>query len=230
MIKQYNLKTPIYAILWDGSKEAQEAIATFTTVKGVDKKGVLTFVNSVGEVPVVKGQYVVKDPKDGVHHPMDAEKFEAFYVEVNQPKDKDGTAPAQNTPAPTDGENPNPTETAYAPRSCRVVFDFDGVIHSYSSEYKGPAIIPDAPVDGIKEAIVEIHKEFKVAVTSTRCSTREGKEAIAKYLEAHGIPFDEISSVKLPAVAYVDDRALKFDGNPKALLAAIKGFKTWQGK
>lgn len=39
-----------------------------------------------------------------------------------------------------------------------VVFDFDGVIHSYMSGWKGVAEIPDQPVPGIGEAIAELRQ------------------------------------------------------------------------
>ena len=39
-----------------------------------------------------------------------------------------------------------------------VVFDFDGVIHSYTSGWQGVCLIPDEPVIGIKEAIESIRE------------------------------------------------------------------------
>ena len=40
-----------------------------------------------------------------------------------------------------------------------VVMDFDGVIHSYKSGWKGVTEIPDPPVEGVKEFIEELRKE-----------------------------------------------------------------------
>ena len=67
-----------------------------------------------------------------------------------------------------------------------VVFDFDGVIHSYMSGWKGVAEIPDQPVPGIREAIAELRQlGYRVVVVSTRCSTAEGMGAVRRYLPHH---------------------------------------------
>lgn len=109
-----------------------------------------------------------------------------------------------------------------------VVFDFDGVIHSYVSGWKGMASIPDKPVEGIKEAISEIRENgYKVIVVSTRCADPEGLLAVKLYLENNDIWVDDVMSEKPPAVCYVDDRAICFDGNATALPEKVKNFKNW---
>lgn len=111
-----------------------------------------------------------------------------------------------------------------------VVLDFDGVIHSYTSGWKGVDVIPDPPVEGIKEAIEEIRKQYKVVIVSTRCFQEGGLEAVKKWLNKYNITVDEVLAHKPPAIVYVDDRAITFDGNAKDLLRKIKTFKTWQGR
>ena len=109
-----------------------------------------------------------------------------------------------------------------------VVFDFDGVIHSYKSGWQGENIIPDSPVDGIKEAIEEIRKSgYEVIVVSTRCACYEGKVAIFEWLKKYGIVVDDVCKEKPPAICYIDDRAICFDGKPDTLLDKIKLFKPW---
>jgi hypothetical protein len=108
-----------------------------------------------------------------------------------------------------------------------VVFDFDGVIHSYRSKWQGPEVIPDEPVEGMKEAIDEIRKEFEVVVVSTRCTYPEGMPAIISYLSKHSIVVDRVMAEKPPAIAYIDDRAITFDGDPKSLLFKIRTFVPW---
>lgn len=110
-----------------------------------------------------------------------------------------------------------------------VVFDFDGVIHSYTSGWRGATEIPDPPVPGIAEAISKIREKYRVVVVSSRCSQYAGSKAVQRWLEKYGIVVDAISSTKPPAVCYIDDRALYFDGHPEMLLHRIDDFKVWYG-
>lgn len=108
-----------------------------------------------------------------------------------------------------------------------VIFDFDGVIHSYKSGWKGATVISDPPVPGIKEAIQEIRKHYRVVVVSTRCYHPGGIDAIKEYLTKYDIEVDEVTAEKPPAIVSIDDRAICFDGNPENLLDKIKSFKPW---
>ena len=88
-----------------------------------------------------------------------------------------------------------------------VVFDFDGVIHSYTSGWKGTAEIPDPPVPGIGEAITKLRQlGYRVVVVSTRCSTAEGMGAVRRFLR---------------------DNAIRFDGHPEKLVDQITNFHSW---
>lgn len=109
-----------------------------------------------------------------------------------------------------------------------VVFDFDGVIHSYKRGWLGAEVILDEPVDGIKEAISDIRKAgYEVAVVSTRCASKDGIIAVKEWLKKYGIIVDGVYAEKPPAIVYIDDRAICFDGNSKDLLEKITNFKPW---
>lgn len=108
-----------------------------------------------------------------------------------------------------------------------VVFDFDGVIHSYTSGWQGVDVIPDPPVHGIRLAISQIRDYYKVVVVSTRCASESGRKAIEDYLKTHGIEVDGIEAEKPPAIVYIDDRAICFDGYADTLLRKVLTFKPW---
>ena len=60
-----------------------------------------------------------------------------------------------------------------------VSFDFDGVIHSYRSGWKGAAVIPDPPVEGVKEVIEQLEERgFCVVICSSRAESFEGQAAM----------------------------------------------------
>ena len=109
-----------------------------------------------------------------------------------------------------------------------VVFDFDGVIHNYKNGWKGPDIIDDEPVPGIREALADIKQAgYKVVVVSVRCAYHGGKEAILKWMNKYDLYVDDVVAEKPPAICYIDDRAICFDGHPETLLEKIKDFVPW---
>ena len=109
-----------------------------------------------------------------------------------------------------------------------VVFDFDGVIHSYTSGWKGIDVIPDPPVPGIADVIDRLRSSgFEVVIVSTRCGETKGVCAIYAYLKKHGIHVDRVMKEKPPAIVYIDDRAICFDGNTDTLVEKIVNFKPW---
>ncbi len=109
-----------------------------------------------------------------------------------------------------------------------VVFDFDGVIHSYKSGWRGAGVIPDPVVPGVVDAIDHLRAHgYKVVVVSTRCASIEGMEAVKDYLAENLIAVDDVLAEKPPALCYVDDRAICFRGNAGKLVKQIETFKTW---
>jgi hypothetical protein len=112
-----------------------------------------------------------------------------------------------------------------------VVFDFDGVVHSYKSGWKGARHIPDPPIDGIKEAIDGIRAAgYEVVIVSTRCAEIGGQTAIEGWLDMWDINVDYVCKKKPPAIVYIDDRAICFDGDSKTLLSKIQEFRPWYQK
>ena len=51
-----------------------------------------------------------------------------------------------------------------------ICVDFDGVIHSYTSGWKGIDVIPDPPVEGAIEALHIYCQHFNVNIYSARSS------------------------------------------------------------
>lgn len=110
--------------------------------------------------------------------------------------------------------------TDYRPR---IVIDFDGVLHSYASGWQGADVIPDQPTEGAQAFVTAmLDAGWEVWVCSTRAETPPGAEAIVDWLAHYGFELaDEngtdrgISNVchgKPPALVYLDDRAMRFDG------------------
>lgn len=116
-----------------------------------------------------------------------------------------------------------------------LCLDFDGVIHSYESGWKGADIIPDPPVAGAADFIVAAQEQFTVAIYSSRSGQDGGIAAMKRYVhkliidaDHDGSAYDAITwpTEKPPALITIDDRALTFDGTwPR--IEDLKRFKPW---
>lgn len=66
-----------------------------------------------------------------------------------------------------------------------LCFDFDGVIHSYTSGWQGPRVISDPPVPGALEYLVEALEFFEVQIYSSRSRYIGGRWAMKRWLRYH---------------------------------------------
>ena len=123
-------------------------------------------------------------------------------------------------------------------RQRTLCVDFDGVIHSYASEWKGACIIPDPPVPGAFEWLTEMvdYKDesgntFKICIYSSRSKEPGAIGAMREWFEEHGLPAAvfaqlEFPTQKPPAFLLIDDRAYCFEGTfPEA--PWIIDYKSW---
>ena len=118
--------------------------------------------------------------------------------------------------------------------------DFDGVVHSYTSGWKGAASIPDMPVPGALEWMLRASEFFNVVIYGSRSRDPEALTAMRMWLGYHAhatlpdLKASELLAVvnfaheKPAAFLTIDDRAICFDGDwskldPTKLLA----FKPW---
>lgn len=117
-----------------------------------------------------------------------------------------------------------------------LCLDFDGVIHSYTSGWKGADVIPDPPVDGAFAFIAESMKYFEVDIFSSRSNQKGGIGAMedwfVKHCPSHLIHIIEDLKFPLekpPAFVGIDDRVITFTGKfPSA--ESLRSFKPWNAK
>jgi hypothetical protein len=116
-----------------------------------------------------------------------------------------------------------------------ILVDFDGVLHSYTSGWKGATEIPDPPVDGAINFLQELIKyEFNVCIYSSRSRQEGGIEAMEKWLDKNGLGPQWLYHISFPtqkpaAFLTIDDRAICFDGNFPDM-ESINNFKPWNKK
>lgn len=99
------------------------------------------------------------------------------------------------------------------------LIDFDGTIAPWGHLFDFPA-----PFDGIAEFTHRLkEKGHRIGIFTSRLSPKWLESAnqnekdhvdyITEYARRYGIEFDFITSEKVPALAYFDDKAVEFRGN-----------------
>lgn len=129
-----------------------------------------------------------------------------------------------------------------------LCLDFDGVLHSYTSGWKGADVIPDPPVAKMVPFLERAIAEFDVQIFSSRTGQTGGVDAMKAWLtvhvtrhfdcENHGGAPDEAARAyaildaitfpteKPPAMVTLDDRAIQFNGEWPSI-AWLKAFQPW---
>lgn len=90
-----------------------------------------------------------------------------------------------------------------------LALDFDGVLHSYTRGWTGP-VPEDPPEPGAAEFARRMAETCDLVCLTTRADTGEGGTAVESWLHRHGFPPMAVTDRKPPAVAYVDDRAVRY--------------------
>lgn len=107
-----------------------------------------------------------------------------------------------------------------------LCLDFDGVLHSYTSGWKGADVVADAPVEGAIRFLTDASEKFDIHIYSSRSHQPGGiaamHEWLSKYIRQYWIDLPEeadrlisrlkFPSEKPPAMITLDDRGILFEG------------------
>jgi hypothetical protein len=122
--------------------------------------------------------------------------------------------------------------------------DFDGVVHSYTSGWKGATVIPDPPVAGSLQWLWKATEFWDVQIYSSRSKDSAAVAAMKAWMINHaalvfdgedhpmrngggGYPIGFVHE-KPSAFLTIDDRAICFEGDWSELDAAdLLNFKPW---
>lgn len=105
-----------------------------------------------------------------------------------------------------------------------MAVDFDGVLNTYVG-WAGEGVLYE-PADGAWEFLYALASHYRVVIFTTRDADR-----VWQWLRLHRMAdyvADVTNGPKPPAVAYVDDRAVRFEGDYRAVLEQIEQPTHWE--
>lgn len=101
----------------------------------------------------------------------------------------------------------------------RICFDLDGVVHGYTDGYQDGTLYDD-PMPGSKELIDRLKENYEIVIFTSRLKSElkgyyssTDFNSVKEWLDKHNIYYDHITNHKVPAIAYIDDRAIEFRGD-----------------
>lgn len=103
-----------------------------------------------------------------------------------------------------------------------VCVDFDGVLNTYKGWVNEDYLYE--PREGAKQFLETLSEDYTVVIFTVR-----DKKKVNEWLNQYDMPFSIITDRKVGAVAYIDDRGLRFEGSYEKVLYELRNFKThWQ--
>ncbi len=106
-----------------------------------------------------------------------------------------------------------------------ISIDLDGVLDNYCGKYDENNI-PEIK-DGARDFIIKLYKKYDLILFSTRNPDEVEKWLIKNELREY---FKLITDKKYPSYIYLDDRALKFNGNYNKTFDEIENFNVYWKK
>lgn len=117
-----------------------------------------------------------------------------------------------------------------------IYIDFDGVIHSYISDFTKADEILDSPLPGAIEWLDELVDKFHVFIYSTRLvHGADVERAMVDWLVRNGMSMWQVdklgfTAVKRGASVYIDDRCWRYEGGDYPTVQELQDFKPWNKK
>ena len=120
---------------------------------------------------------------------------------------------------------------SYPDEEVNLGIDFDGVMHKNSKGFYDGTIY-DEPVEGVEEALKKLAEKYTLICCTAKAKPdrglvngRSGTEMVWEWLEKHNLSqyISKVTSEKPRAVAYIDDKAIKFNDWDSCLKDLEKG-------
>ena len=107
----------------------------------------------------------------------------------------------------------------YEQKRVTICVDFDGVLNNYTHYDENDLFTPRK---GAKAFIDTLNKKYNVVILTSR---NTGK--VKKWIKKYKFEVEDVTNIKIPALCYIDDRAIKFNGSFSQVLAELENYRTY---